>query len=887
MPACPLERTFATADLSARAAGHTLDLSRRTNLPPLADSLPPDVRFPHRCQNAYTSADETCYELLLPVDGPQDPLLDQALAILAQFAWKIRCSQEDVDSERGAILEEWRAGRDARGRDAEAYWHLLHRGTLYADRLPIGLEAVIRGVTPDTVRHWYSTWYRPRRMAVVAVGDWGDREDGAVVDAIRAAFDGVQPMTADPGPEVPCVAFAPHEATRVLCVTDRELQGTAVSVSFGHARVHQITPRDFRAAFVVNLLIECLNSRLFRASRSQPPPFYSASSSVEDVTATMGLFVLGASAPVGGALPALEAMLVELARVRLHGLTEREVAIGVSRIKASIETNYVERDQAESEDLRDEYVRHFTSGEAVVGLEHETRLSLALLASITRDDLAAYAARLRGCASCIMKVTCGATDKRPPSEAELLSVLARVDAQEAEGSIPPPDVAQVPTSLMPAPPAVTPEARIMSRREWNAWGVHELTLSNGLRVAIKRTPWLDDQVLLSAFAHGGLSQLPNGRAYWSACSSTMLASEAGPFGHAPEVLEDILAGMRCGITPSIGAYKRGFSGDQSPADLEQALALCHLLFITRPTAAPAQLRAAYDMAKERIRAQKRDALSKFTQAVKDTIYGPRCHLTRAMTERQLAAFSPDEALRYFADAFNNPAEWTVTLVGAVPDDATLEPLLTTYLATLPRQSQPAPMLPADVRPVPWAFPAAPVRRTVRAFMAEPQAQVQVALPLVMVNRAAATSHEQAGFAHEDALWLRLACIVLESRLLRSLRFRAGKVYSLSATPFFGMEAPSCTPPFRGDCAVVLSCEASAAWDIVDAILVEVRGLQTVGPTQEEADTAAELERRAFEVSLEQNGTWLERVQAGYQARALASLPPIGSALLSAFCSALA
>lgn len=822
------------------------------------------------CQNAYTSADETVYELLLPVDGAQHELLDQALAILAQFACKIRCSHEDVDSERGAILEEWRAGRDARGRDAEAYWKLLHGGTLYADRLPIGKEAVIRSVSPDTIRHWYTSWYRPRHMAVVAVGDWGDREDGAVVDAIRAAFDGVQPMSPDPGPEVPHVPFAPHPLTRVLCVTDRELQGTAVSVCFGHPRVLQATPRDFRAAFVSALLIECLNSRLFRVSRAQPPPFYSAVASVDDVTATMALFSLGASAPVGGALPALEAMLVELARMRLHGLTDREVAIGKARIEASIETNYVERDQSESEDLRDEYVRHFTSGEAVLDVELEARLSLALLKGISRNDLATFAAQLRGDASCILKVTCGSTDKRPPSEAELLGVLARVNAQEAEGSIPPPDVAQVPTSLMPAPPPVTPDACIVSRREWSCWQVSELTLSNGLRVAIKRTPWLDDQVLLSAFAHGGLSQLPNGRAYWSGCTSTMLAAEAGPFGHPPEVLEDILAGMRVGLTPAIGAYKRVFSGDQSPADLEHALELCHLLFTTRPSAEPATLRAAYDVAKERIRAHKRDALSRFTQAVKDTVYGPRCHISKAMTERQLASFSPDESLRYFADAFHNPAEWTVTLVGAVPDAATLEPLLVTYLGTLPRQGHPAPVSPGDIRPVPWGFPAVPVRRTVRAFMAEPQAQVQVALPVVMVTREASSSHEQARFAHEDSLWLRLACNVLQNRLLRVLRFRSGKVYSLSATHYFGMEAPSASAPFKGDCAIVLSCDPAAAWDIVDAILLEVKGLQTEGLTQEEVDTVAELERRAFEVSLEQNGTWLERVQAGYQARALAS-----------------
>jgi predicted Zn-dependent peptidase len=818
------------------------------------------------CQNAHTSADETVYELLLPVDGPEHELLSQALSVLAEFASKIRCAPEDLEAERGAVLEEWRATQDARGRDAEAYWRLLHRGTLYEHRLPIGLETVIRSVNADTVRSFYADWYRPRNMAVVAVGDWGDRENTAIVDAIGSAFRGVEPLSPDPGPPKPNIAFVPHDTPRVLCVTDRELQGTEVSVSFSRAQMPRGTPRELHAMMVHSVFIEVLNSRLFRVARAQTPPFYSASADLEDMCASMALFVVGATAPVGGALPALEALLIELARVRLHGFTAREVAAARARIDKDLETNFIEKDQAHSELVRDEYVRNFTVGEAVLDAEFEARLMRTQLKSITPQEAADCAQRFRGSHSCIIKVTSGSTDKRPPAEAELLAVLARVDAREAAEAILPLDVADVPSSLMPAPPTVTPEAKIISRRIWSAWDVKELSLSNGLRVAIKRTPWLDDQVLLSAYAHGGLSQLPNGKGYWSASASTMLASEVGICGHAPEVLDDILSGKRAGITPTIAAFKRGISGESSPADMDSALCLCHLLFVTEPQAKPHQLRAAYDMARERMRATKRDALSRFAQAVKDTVYGNKCWLTQPMTETQLTAFAPQDALRYFADAFSNPAEWTLTLVGAVPEHDVLEPLIEQYLATIPAREHPVPMSPADVRALPWAFPAGPVRRTVKAYMAAPQAQVHVAVPLRMVTRSSPNAHEQAGFAHEDSLWLRLACSMLETRLLGVLRFRSGKVYSLSVSPFFGMEAPSSTPPFRGDCAVVLSCDPAAAWGIVDVIIAEIGAMQRDGPTQEEVDTAAEVERRTQEVALEQNGTWLDRIQAGYQVR---------------------
>ena len=43
----------------------------------------------------------------------------------------------------------------------------------YADRLPIGLEKVIKGVTAETVKAFFHKWYRPENMAVIVVGDMG------------------------------------------------------------------------------------------------------------------------------------------------------------------------------------------------------------------------------------------------------------------------------------------------------------------------------------------------------------------------------------------------------------------------------------------------------------------------------------------------------------------------------------------------------------------------------------------------------------------------------------------------------------------------------------------------------------------------------------------
>ncbi len=56
-----------------------------------------------------------------------------------------------------------------------------------------------------------------------------------------------------------------------------------------------------------------------------------------------------------------------MARIRLHGFSEREIAAAKSDVVAEVETTYMQRDQGYCTDIRDEYIRHFLNGEFVTG----------------------------------------------------------------------------------------------------------------------------------------------------------------------------------------------------------------------------------------------------------------------------------------------------------------------------------------------------------------------------------------------------------------------------------------------------------------------------------------------------------------------------------------
>src|SRR5204863_7612727 len=98
-------------------------------------------------------------------------VIDQSLLIMEDWAHNVTFDAQEIDKERGVILEEWRLGLGADSRMQDLQFPVLLKGSRYADRLPIGKPDTIRSFSYDTLRQFYRDWYRPDLMAVMAVGD--------------------------------------------------------------------------------------------------------------------------------------------------------------------------------------------------------------------------------------------------------------------------------------------------------------------------------------------------------------------------------------------------------------------------------------------------------------------------------------------------------------------------------------------------------------------------------------------------------------------------------------------------------------------------------------------------------------------------------------------
>lgn len=799
------------------------------------------------CQNAYTSADETVFELFVPVDRPE--LLSESLSVLAEFSSSVRAAQEDLDKERGAVMEELRGRRNASGRMQEAHWSVLMKGSRYAERQPIGLEKVIKGVPAEVVKAFYKRWYRPENMAVVAVGDFESAE--GVVEQIKEQFGSAW---ADGGPAgervpVPEFPFLPHKEPRFSVFAEKEAAESAVMVSCKMPQERMASVADYREFMGEEMFHMALNQRFFKLSRQPDPPFYSATSGGENLVRPARAFLASAACKDRGTLAALEAILTEIARVRLHGFSDREVALVRSLYMATMESAYLERDQIQSASLRDEYMQHFLRADPVPGIEYEAQLAKTLLPEISAGEVAAYARNYGTERSCVVKTV------EPRARAtvdDVRAVIGRVEALEAGGGIGPWTEDDIPENIVAVPPV---PGTVEASKEYEEMGATELLLSNGMRVCYKQTDFLDDQVLISGYAYGGLSEAPEGD-HHSYAMAQVLAGEVGIYGHPPSVLSDMLAGKRADVAARLSAYTRTFSADCSPADLETGLQLVYQLFATRVEPRDAELAVVMQMALEAVRAKERDPFTAYAERVREVNYG-QSYYFKPVTAKELKKVDPKKACEYFDRCFKDPSSFTVAIVGNLEPEKAL-PLILQYLGGIPRPAASVQQFQRDeLTPLPFKFPEGALREEVHRTMVEEQGSTQITFPIELGGPN----------VMEEIHWTFLMCKLLETKIMQVLRFKHSQVYSVSVTTFLGGSRPSRSGDLRGDIAISFSHDPGSTWKLVDLVMEEVQRLQDEGPAEDDCATVVELEKRAYETGLQENSFWLDRLLRAYQSRA--------------------
>ncbi|MCP5520692.1 MAG: insulinase family protein [Verrucomicrobiales bacterium] len=770
--------------------------------------------------NAYTSFDETVFLLEIPMDNAE--VIDKAFLILADWAGEVTLASEDIEAERGVVMEEWRLGQGAEKRVMDRQIPVLLHDSRYAERLPIGRTNIIETAPREAFTRFYHDWYRPDLMAVVIVGDF-NRAD--MERRLKEHFDGLR----NPSDERPRSLYPvpDHRETLFSIVTDPELPYSSIEIAYKHPAEEDRTRADYRLSLVENLYSAMLNERLEERTREAAPPYLYAGMGKAAFVRTKDVFVQTAAVKEGAWAEGLRAMLLEARRVQRDGFTASELERAKANLARSYEQAFAERDKQESTSFAGEYTRNFLRGEPIPGIAAELDLVRDFLPGITLDEVNTAAGRLITPTNRVILYS--APEKAGvsvPTEADILAVLHEAEAADVEAYRD--ELADAPLlDPLPEPRAVVRSEHIESI-DLTLW-----VLANGARVWARPTDFKNDQVLMTASSPGGTSVVSD-EDFVPAVTAPGLIGQSGVGAYDETQLRKKLAGKLVGVRASIGETTEGMTGTASPRDLETLFQLIHLYF-TQPRADDRVFAATQTRLRDAVANRLNDPDEVFADELEVTLYGanPR---HQPLSAAWIGHMDLERSLAVYRDRFANAGDFDFVFVGNF-DPEMLKGLCERYLATLPSLDRPeAARFNGDD----------PVRGDVilRVFKGvEDKAAVQLLFA------------GDTPWREEDRLPVGAAVEVLRIRLRETLREEQGGVYGVGVSG--GIQRwPKGTYSGR----IAFGCDPARIDELVGVALAEVRSLQETGPRPEDLAKVKEIQLRTFERGQRENPFWLGNLE---------------------------
>jgi zinc protease len=775
--------------------------------------------------NAYTSFDETVYKLQLPTDDPR--VLDRGVQVLEDWAHNVSFEDEEIDKERGVVMEEWRLRQGADNRMREITMPVVFQGSRYPQRLPIGKTAVLDTFRHETLRRFYRDWYRPELMAVVAVGDF---DPEAVRKMIEDHFNRIPPSV-NPRPRF-AADIPDHPGTLVVIATDPEATSSSVNVRTKFPYLPSASEADYRRGLIEDMISSMLGQRFDDLRRAADPPFLGASFGISGFNTAKRFVDLSAAVQNGGVERGIEAILTEAERARRHGFTQGELDRARQDILRGMEQFYSERDKIESDRYTDEYVSYFLEGTASPSVDVEYALYERLLPAITLDEVNAAAKKLLAMQENNRVIAATSPKKEGvavPTEAELRGAFKKIAAADIS-----PYVDNVTDQPLLASAPVP--GRIVEEKRNAELGTIEWKLSNGARVVLKPTDFKNDEILFTASSSGGYSLTSDANVF-SASLATTVVGESGLGSHSRSDLEKLLTGKAVRVAPYIGELQEGLNGMASPKDLETMFQLINLCFV-----APRRDSVAFTGLMARTRASIQNRTSRPEQVLYDSIqatlsqHNPR---RRPLTAEDLATVSLDSALDFYRDRFADAGDFSFFFVGSLKPE-TIRPLVETYLASLPSSGRHESWRDLGIRPPKG------VVSTEAHQGAEPKSQVALIFtgPFVW-NR-------------ENRHLIDAVTELLEYRMREVLREDKGGTYGVGV-----YATPAKYPEERYSMVVNFGCSPDRVDELTKAALGVIEEFKKNGPAKGDMEKMKETGRRERESQLKKNGFWLGSLQSSY------------------------
>ena len=591
-----------------------------------------------------------------------------AFQILQEWAHNVSYDSEEIDKERGVIIEEWRQGRGANARMRDKQLPIVFSGSKYAERLPIGKKDILENFQHETLVKFYKDWYRPDLMAVVAVGDF---DKSTIEKLIKKNFSSI--------PSVPqarqrkVFPVSDHKETLFAIASDPEATGSSVSIYYKNDLTPEKSVSDYRHSIVERLYNSMFNQRLDELLQQSEPPFLYGVSAKGRFVRSKGVYYLAAAVKDNGLEKGLDALMTEAERVKKFGFTQSELDRTKTEMLRRMERLFAERDKTESSPFAEELIRNFLHEEPIPGIEYEYEIYKKYIPGISLTEVNDLASQwIRDENRVILVDSPEKQNVKIPTEQDLLAVFDTVKAKQIEAYVD--NVSDEPLlARIPEP------GQILEEKKMEKLDITEWILGNGVRVVLKPTDFKNDEIRFNSFSPGGNSLVEDAD-YIAALTASSVIREGG-LGEFNQIeLDKKLSGKVVRVSPFITTLTEGVAGAASPQDMETMFQLIYMTFT-----APRRDDTAFQSYQARMKGFIENRSARPETAFQDTI-----QVTMAQNHFRARPWSMDilnemdleKSLNIYKDRFADASDFTFFFVGNF-DLETIKPFVQRYLGSLP------------------------------------------------------------------------------------------------------------------------------------------------------------------------------------------------------------
>jgi predicted Zn-dependent peptidase len=317
--------------------------------------------------DAFTAKEMTCFNTKV-----LDEHLPIAMDVLSDLVLNPRFDQEDIDKEKGVVLEEIKMDADS----PDYLVHEIFSSNFWKDhalgRPILGTRETVKALTRDVIHDYYRSVYTPENLLVTAAGNLNhDR----LVALVGERFDKLKPAGRAPA------EAAPATHARVALRSKKELEQVHLCLGVPS---YPIPHEDRFHCYVLNTLLGGgMSSRLFQNIRERQGLAYSVYSDINPYTDT-GCLMVCAGTSIESVRKLVDSVLKEFTQLKQAAIPAEELRRAKDHLKGSLMLSLESTSSRMSNLARQEmhFRRFFSLDELVESIEKVTAADVQRVAQI-------------------------------------------------------------------------------------------------------------------------------------------------------------------------------------------------------------------------------------------------------------------------------------------------------------------------------------------------------------------------------------------------------------------------------------------------------------------------------------------------------------------------